>query len=410
MTKTNWIEKNISDIAEITSSKRIYLSEYVPSGIPFFRGKEIIEKYNGNDVSTELFIKEEKYNEIKNKFGVPSVGDILLTSVGTIGIPYFVEDNEKFYFKDGNLTWFRKFNKDICSKFLYYWIVSPEGNGKIKNRSIGSSQSALTIVSIKGMKILLPPLSIQQKIASILSAYDDLIENNNKRIKILEEIMKSFYKNQFIENKQEEWEKTSLDNCCKKIGSGSTPSRKKQEYWNNADIKWFKTKELSDGFLLDSEEKISNLGFENSSTKLFPKNTVLMAIYAAPTLGRLGILTSDSTFNQAACGLLADETKLSTTFLFLKLLEMRGYFNMMAMGSAQQNISVEKVRTTEIVLPPLDLIKKFDLVAKPIFDSILNLTRKKEVLLNLKNLLLPKLISGELDVEGLDIKIRPEIL
>lgn len=292
-----------------------------------------------------------------------------------------------------------------------YFINYLLKNLKLNNLAGGSAQPLLTQGVIKSFEIdKIFSENVQQKIASILSAYDDLIENNNKSIKILEEIMKSFYRKEFIENKKEEWKKTSLENCCKKIGSGSTPSRKKQEYWNNADIKWFKTKELSDGFLLDSEEKISNLGFENSSTKLFPKNTVLMAIYAAPTLGRLGVLTSDSTFNQAACGLLADETKLSTTFLFLKLLEMRDYFNMMAMGSAQQNISVEKVRTAEINLPSLDLIKKFDLVAKPIFDSILNLTRKNEVLSNLKNFLLPKLISGELDVKGLDIKIRPEIL
>jgi type I restriction enzyme S subunit len=106
-----WVETTLGEVCEIISAKRIFAKEYQAVGIPFFRGKEVTEKYKGNDISTELFISEEKYNEIKKKYGAPVAEDILLTSVGTLGNPYFVEKNYKFYFKDGNLTWFRNFNR-----------------------------------------------------------------------------------------------------------------------------------------------------------------------------------------------------------------------------------------------------------------------------------------------------------
>ena len=113
-----WKTYKIGNLCSISSSKRIFAKEYQSSGIPFFRGKEIIEKQKGESVSTELYISKSRYDEIKNKFGVPKEGDMLLTSVGTLGIPYIVK-NETFYFKDGNLTWFTDF-KEINSKFLYY--------------------------------------------------------------------------------------------------------------------------------------------------------------------------------------------------------------------------------------------------------------------------------------------------
>ncbi|HHF1618267.1 TPA: restriction endonuclease subunit S, partial [Haemophilus influenzae] len=101
---SDWKEYKLDELVEITSSKRIMRSEYQEDGIPFFRSKEIIELNSGNEITTELFISKERFLEIKKKFGTPSYGDILLTSVGTLGVPYFVNYKEEFYFKDGNLT------------------------------------------------------------------------------------------------------------------------------------------------------------------------------------------------------------------------------------------------------------------------------------------------------------------
>ena len=193
-----WPLKRMDELCEITSSKRIFAADYVTEGVPFYRGREITEKYKGNlDVSTELFITEEKFQEIERKFGAPRQGDMLLTSVGTLGSVYVVKSGDRFYFKDGNLTWFRHF-KGLDSQFLYYWIGSPLGKAELQKCTIGSSQSAFTIVLLKGMEIELPPLPIQQRIAGILSAYDELIENSQRRIKILESMACALYREWFV--------------------------------------------------------------------------------------------------------------------------------------------------------------------------------------------------------------------
>ena len=92
----DWREVKLGEVVDIGSSKRIFYKEYVDEGIPFYRSKEIIEKYNGRKVSTELHISKDRFIEIKNKFGAPRGGDILLTSVGTLGIPYIVKIGEEF--------------------------------------------------------------------------------------------------------------------------------------------------------------------------------------------------------------------------------------------------------------------------------------------------------------------------
>ena len=194
----SWGKVKVGDCCEVTSSKRIFFSEYVDSGVPFYRSKEIIESSNGQAISEPLFISQEKYDEIKNHFGVPQPGDMLLTSVGTIGVPYIVREKDYFYFKDGNLTWFRNFSDELDSKYLYFWVKSSEGQSVLNNTTIGSSQKALTIASLKGLEIPCPPAPVQKRIVEILAGYDDLIENNQKQIKLLEEAAQRLYKEWFV--------------------------------------------------------------------------------------------------------------------------------------------------------------------------------------------------------------------
>lgn len=173
---TGWEKVKLSDIAFITSSKRIFAREYQKEGIPFYRGKEIIEKHKGNSVSTELFISYERYEEIKNKFGVPRLGDILLSSVGTLGVPWLV-DEEEFYFKDGNLTWLRC-NDKIMPDFLYLWLNSVEAKNQIHTKCIGSTQKALTIDTLNKFEVTLPSLDEQVKICKIIIPISKKIEKN----------------------------------------------------------------------------------------------------------------------------------------------------------------------------------------------------------------------------------------
>ncbi len=277
--------------------------------------------------------------------------------------------------------------------------------------SQGATQDNLSWEKLSTIKFPAPHLEIQNRIANILSTYDDLIENNQKQIKLLEEAAQRLYKEWFVdlrfpghENTKivdsvpEGWKKCVLADLCERINAGGTPNRKKESYWNNATIKWYKTQELQDCWLIDSDEKISIEGQNNSSAKFFPENTILMAIYASPTLGRLGVLDSEATCNQAALCLKADETIISWQWLYGKLYELRDHYNGIARGAGQQNISGEVVKQTEVICPEIELIKKYTKIVFPLFEKQRKLQKETINLKEARDRLLPKLMSGELEV------------
>lgn len=194
-----WEVKTLGDVLEITSSKRIFMSEYVNSGVPFYRGKEIIEKANGDrNISTPLYISEERFSEITNKFGAPKEDDILMSSVGTLGVSYQVEKGERFYFKDGNLTWFRNYAKLIWPKYIQYWLKSPAGQRSILSVAIGSTQPALTIDALKKITLAIPTIVEQKQITEIVSSLDERIELNRKINANLEKLARLLFKRWFI--------------------------------------------------------------------------------------------------------------------------------------------------------------------------------------------------------------------
>ena len=196
---TEWRKVRLGDCCEITSSKRIFYNEYVESGVPFYRSKEIIEKAKGDTISIPLYISLVRFEEIKESFGVPQKRDLLLTAVGSLGIPYLIKDSNPFYFKDGNLIWFKSFNDDLNSEFLYYWFKTRSAFQMLDKIAIGSAQKALTISSIKQISIQIPARYIQERIVTVLSRYDALIENYKRQIKLLEEAAQRLYKEWFVD-------------------------------------------------------------------------------------------------------------------------------------------------------------------------------------------------------------------
>jgi len=209
-----WEDKKLGEIAEITSSKRVYLSDYVNTGIPFFRGKEISELKRSKTVTDVLYIKKSKFLELKNKFGAPQKDDILITSVGTLGNIYRVNLDYEFYFKDGNLIWFK--NPATDSSFLEM-ILDHHCNDLLKG-VIGSTQKALTIVGIKKVKIPFPFLPEQQKIAKFLTAVDGWIENLREQKESLGAYKKGMMQRIFSRKIRfpgfsGEWEEKKLGDC-----------------------------------------------------------------------------------------------------------------------------------------------------------------------------------------------------
>ena len=169
-----WKQEKLGNIANVTSSKRVYSADYVTSGTPFFRGKEITELKNGELPSNLLYIKKSRYDEFKNTFGAPANGDILITSVGTLGNVYKVDLEYDFYFKDGNLIWLKELKID--SSFLTFNLTRNKEN-LLKNH-IGSTQKALTIDGIKKTELVVAEtLPEQHKIADFLGSVDAWLDN-----------------------------------------------------------------------------------------------------------------------------------------------------------------------------------------------------------------------------------------
>lgn len=198
--KTDNIEQlKLDDIAEITSSKRIYKNEYTPLGIPFYRTKEIKELAHNLPISLELYISADKYMEIKNKFGVPSQNDLLISAVGTIGEIYIVQANDKFYFKDGNIIWFKKYKKEINVEYLKYCLTAFVK--EIQNMTQGAAYNALTIEKLKEYKINIVNLTEQNEIVRKIKSIRDNIAKleaiYTKKIKDLDELKQSILQKAF---------------------------------------------------------------------------------------------------------------------------------------------------------------------------------------------------------------------
>lgn len=161
-----WKEKKLGDVTDILSSKRIYKNEYVNEGIPFFRSSEIVDLYEYGYTEPKFFISKDRYDEINKKYGVPEVGDLLVTSVGTIGKTWIV-DERKFYYKDGNITQVKK-NSSINMKYLNYFICSENFKKQVSDTVAGTAYNALTIIKFKNILISIPTLPEQTEIVRII--------------------------------------------------------------------------------------------------------------------------------------------------------------------------------------------------------------------------------------------------
>ena len=157
-------------LAQVGSSKRIFEKEYVSEGIPFYRTKEIVELSNGNKISTELFITPKRYNEIRDEYGVPQAGDLLISAVGTIGVIWIVDGKNDFYFKDGNLL--RVANSDNFMPVYLKCLLETLICAHKSKMSSGTAYAALTISTLKEMSVYKVPLAEQSLFSTFVSQVD----------------------------------------------------------------------------------------------------------------------------------------------------------------------------------------------------------------------------------------------
>ena len=186
-----WEVKKLEEVCNITSSKRIFADEYTDKGIPFYRSKEVIERSKGLPISVELFISPERYSEIKEKFGIPVVGDILITAVGTIGKIWSIDTDEKFYFKDGNLVWLKDIDTSLINTIFFRRLLEYLIDEYKKTNANGAAYSALTIAKLKLMQCPLPPLPLQHLFAQRIEQIERQRSAVQKSITDLETLLAS---------------------------------------------------------------------------------------------------------------------------------------------------------------------------------------------------------------------------
>lgn len=180
-------------------------------------------------------------------------------------------------------------------------------------------------------------------------------------------------------------------------GSAGTPSRARPEYFVDGTIDWVKSQELLDGFVLSTEERITERAILESSAKLFPAKAVLVALYGA-TIGKLAILSRDAATNQACCAVLPKLKSFGPEFAYLTLFVNREKIISMRLGAAQQNISQVLLRGLECLKPQDELVSHFSKVTSPFFDEILTLQRQIQNLRRTRDLLLPRLLSRQINI------------
>lgn len=405
---SKWTKARLGDCCEITSSKRIFYSDYVKSGVPFYRSKEIIESFEGvRNFSETLYITEERYNEIRSRFGVPAEGDLLLTSVGTIGVPYLVKQGDRFYFKDGNLTWFRNFKKTLDSKFLFYWLQTNQGKGELDAHTIGSSQKALTIRGLKEVSIRLPDIEQQQRMISILSDYDSAIDNARRQIALLEEAAMRLYREWFGDGKGK---KMPLGEFVEITTSGSWGTDAKTAKTPNevvcirgADFeeihgrslgkqirRFISDKHLAERGLKDGDLVVEMSGGSptQSTGRVVSISDMLLARYGVPVLA--------TNF----CKVVRPKSGYSH-FLYLAWRDLyvsRIMFNYEVGTTGIKNFDYDLFVSDVEVTNPLPKLTQFNGLVDGMFSSIDMLGSLVQDLTEARDRLLPKLMSGEIEV------------
>ena len=320
---------------------------------------------------------------------------------GTLGL---VQYSEKPFWPHNTALWVKDF-KGNNPKFVYYKLKTLH----LERFNGGASVPTLNRNVLDTLPIRIPKPVEQHRIASILSAYDDLIENNRRRIQLLEQAARLLYEEWFIhlrfpghdhvkikDGVPEGWEKkTAFD--VMEVLSGGTPNTRVPAYWNG-DIPFFTPKDIMDSpYVFETEKAITLEGLRNCNSKLYPKDTVF--ITARGTVGKIALAQSAMTMNQTCYALLA-KPPLDQYYLYFSLLEGIEQFRGRAVGSVFDTIIRQTFKLIPFVVPDETLLKIFTYHVSPILRQIDIVSSQIRNFTKARDLLLPRLMNGELAVES----------
>jgi type I restriction enzyme, S subunit len=379
-------------------------------GVPFIKGKNI----SGGTVDFTAcdYITAEDHAEACRRVK-PQRGDVLFSNIGSVGDTAVVRDDREFSIK--NVALFRSDRSKVDPSYFYYLVLSPEFRTNVMNVRSGSAQPFITLGNLRSFEVgYVEEIGVQQRIASILSAYDELIENSQRRIKILEAMARGLYREWFVhfrfpghENHPrvasslgeipEGWDVKAIKDFGKVI-TGKTPSKTNADFFGD-DVPFIKTPDMHGNiFVLDTNESLSIVGAKSQSNKTLPVGSICVSCIG--TIGVVSITTEECQTNQQINSVVLAKNEYRE-FLFFRLQEARQALeNLGSNGATMGNVNKSKFESMEVVAPTELLLMDFHRLTQPLFKSIFFLTRQINNLRRTRDLLLPRLLSGQINVEA----------
>lgn len=372
------------------------------TGYKLVTGKHV--KNGQIDPSDAYYISEKDYKKI-NERSLVEQWDVLMSMIGTVGEVAVVKDHPNYAIK--NVALFKCGGSELKGKWLAYYLRSFDAQGHMSGNQKGSSQQFLSLNQLRSLPIPITDERYMQRVIDILSAYDELIENNQKQIKLLEEAAQRLYKEWFVDLRfpghettpivdgvPEGWEVCKFSEIAS-IMSGGTPKTEVKEYYEG-DIPFYTPKD-SDGsfFVFDTITHISEAGLEHCNSQYYPEGTVI--ITARGTVGKTTILAVPMAMNQSCYALKCDELN-SPYYLFFSLNKEVDSLKTMANGGVFNTIIVKTFDSISLTSPTQKVLSAFNAVVSSIMQQIKAKMKQNIHLAEARDRLLPKLMSGEIEV------------
>jgi type I restriction enzyme S subunit len=386
---------------------------FVESGVPVIRGSSLTLGLKEFVDDGFVFLTEEKASEFRGCQALH--GDIIFTAAGTLGQVGRIPDNARFplYIISNKQLRLRCDPAIADSKYLYCWFSSPAIRTHIANHNTGASVPLITLTTLRNLPVNLPPLPVQRRIAGILSAYDELMENSQRRIRLLEAMARALYREWFVHFRfpghekhprvpsplgdiPQGWEVKSIQQFGTVI-TGKTPSKANADFYGD-DVPFVKTPDMHGNmFILGTSDCLSTAGAESQANKTLPAGSICVSCIG--TIGVVSITTEDCQTNQQINSVVL-ANPASREFLFLRLQDSKQALeNLGANGATMGNVNKGKFEAMEIVCPSEDVLARYHRLVEPMFSQILSLFRQIQSLRRTRDLLLPRLLSGQVELK-----------
>ena len=403
----SWNKVKLGDISTSIQpgpfGSQLHSSDYSNEGTPIIMPKDMID---GHISHTNLvYVSEEHVNRLSRH--QVHKGNLMVARKGDVRKCVFITDNEEGWMTGSDCLKVTLDEEKCVPKYIYYQLRSPFIGKWLETISIGATMPSLNTGLLSGIELFLPPLVIQEQIANVLTEYDALIQNNQKQIILLEEAAQRLYKEWFVDLRfpghedvqivdgvPEGWRKTPFSQKVD-VMSGGTPKTSNPEYYNGS-IPFYSPKDSSGAFFaFNTETHISQYGLDNCNSKLYPQGTVI--ITARGTVGKTTILAVPMAMNQS-CYALKSDYFASVYYIFFALRQEIEALKTMANGGVFDTIIVKTFDRISILDPGKAIIEKFDQAVSPFMGEIKNDMRKITYLTEARDRLLPKLMSGEIEL------------